>query len=154
MQLQGATAHRLPRGSAQQGAADLAKLLTTSQACRASAATHKHNKSSRSHAVYRIILYSSSTPPAVSAEELPAATNASSSRAVIGRLTLVDLAGSERGSDRGEKVSKERLAESVAINQSLSALRDCMKASDAFHTGAQGGGSGVRSEEKEEILCV
>jgi len=146
VQLQGATAHRLPRGSAQQGAADLAKLLTTSQACRASAATHKHNKSSRSHAVYRIILYSSSTPPAV--------TNASSSRAVIGRLTLVDLAGSERGSDRGEKVSKERLAESVAINQSLSALRDCMKASDAFHTGAQGGGSGVRSEEKEEILCV
>lgn len=154
VQLQGATVHRLPRWSAQQGAADLAKLLASSQACRASAATHKHDKSSRSHAIYRIILYSRS-PSLEAAEAAPAAAhdNSSSSRSsgnensnirvAIGRLTLVDLAGSERGSDRGEKVSKERLAESVAINKSLSALRDCMKASDAFHTGAQAGSGGV-----------
>ena len=129
--LTGATVAEAPDAEA------LVELLAKAGAARATAATAKHDASSRSHAVYTITLVDASGASA------------------FGRLTLADLAGSERGTDRtrsssgvgGGAVSKERMAESVAINASLSALRECMRASDAYHFGggtSSGNGSGCR----------
>ena len=127
--LEDASGEVVLRGASVHPAADagaLVALLEAAAGKRATAATHAHDRSSRTHAVYRIALVG----PGGSGGGGPAR----------GRLTLVDLAGSERGADRGDGASRERVAESVAINKSLSALRDCMRASDAYHSAGRGGG--------------
>ena len=71
---------------------------------RATAATHIHSVSSRSHAVCQLKTASG------------------------GRLRLVDLAGSERLKAGAENYTDERLREAQEINSSLSCLNECLRA--------------------------
>lgn len=94
---------------------DLTALFARAAVLRATASTERNEQSSRSHAIYRV---------AISA---PSKAGMGHDMRLHGQLTIVDLAGSERGSERGHDVSKDRLKESVEINQSLMALKECMR---------------------------
>jgi kinesin family protein 2/24 len=80
-------------------------------ALRRTSATAKNAQSSRSHALIRLTL-----APEGDANATP------------GVLQLVDLAGSERAAGDSASHSSERMAETVAINTSLMALKECMRA--------------------------
>eukprot|EP01041_Mallomonas_annulata_P007601 gene7601-15574_t len=85
---------------------------------RSTAATGVHDSSSRSHAILRI--YINTTESLSSYPGQPEV-------GVEGVLTLVDLAGSEYNIDSAYH-SAERRKEGAAINASLSALKDCLRA--------------------------
>ena len=53
--------------------------------------------------------------------------NHETGESLASKINLVDLAGSERGAKSGH-LSKELLREVIAINSSLSALNDCIRA--------------------------
>jgi len=99
-------------------AGELMELLEFGKKKRATAATEVNGTSSRSHAVCQ--LYVTRTR----------GNGGPTSRGVI---TMVDCAGSERSKDSMYH-SKERQMESVAINQSLYALKECVRAKRARAT--------------------
>lgn len=71
--------------------------------------TEANDTSSRSHAIFQIMLRDKETDK------------------LRGKLSLVDLAGSERGDDTRSH-NAQRIAESADINSSLLALKECIRA--------------------------
>jgi len=82
--------------------------ITRANDIRSTHATHVNNVSSRSHVFYRISI-------------------GSSKRGGGGELTLLDLAGSERNEDTFYH-TPERIRESIEINSSHMALKQCVHA--------------------------
>lgn len=76
---------------------------------RTSGRTSANAFSSRSHAVFQIILRKSDT------------------HRVVGKLSLIDLAGNERGADTSKSNRQTRI-EGADINKSLLALKECIRA--------------------------
>ena len=95
---------------------DIYKLLERGAASRAIANTNMNDVSSRSHAVFMIIV-----------EQMIGDTEINGQRKIkVGRLNLVDLAGSERTRVTG--ATGKQLEESKKINKSLSALGNVINA--------------------------
>ncbi|KAM7069263.1 kinesin-like protein KIF2B [Molossus nigricans] len=86
---------------------DLLSLVALGSSCRTSGQTSVNAHSSRSHAVFQIILKSRGT--------------------LHGKFSLVDLAGNERGADTA-KANRKRQLEGAEINKSLLALKECIRA--------------------------
>ena len=86
----------------------LKSVISSAAGYRKTTTTFKNDNSSRSHAVYRIRTEN---------EMFPAAEN--------GQLFVIDLAGAENSSD-SQFHDKERIKETMCINTSLSALKDCI----------------------------
>eukprot|EP00041_Stephanoeca_diplocostata_P020659 m.466997 g.466997 ORF g.466997 m.466997 type:complete len:1197 (-) comp21631_c0_seq6:406-3996(-) len=112
--------------------ADVHELVRRGQRARATAATKMNQASSRSHAVFTVIVEHSTsdseTAPDVDtmsdsdvASVGPTSGNAT---VTIGKLNLVDLAGSERvrTSDATDGAASDRMEEAKTINSSLSAF--------------------------------
>nr|CAH7745864.1 unnamed protein product [Callosobruchus chinensis] len=76
---------------------------------RTSGQTSANSNSSRSHAVFQIIL------------------RRSGSRQIEGKFSLIDLAGNERGADNSKSNRQTRI-EGADINKSLLALKECIRA--------------------------
>ncbi|CAH1116236.1 unnamed protein product [Phaedon cochleariae] len=76
---------------------------------RTSGQTSANSNSSRSHAVFQIIL------------------RKGGSKQVEGKFSLIDLAGNERGADNGKSNRQTRI-EGADINKSLLALKECIRA--------------------------
>ncbi|XP_011363323.1 kinesin-like protein KIF2B [Pteropus medius] len=86
---------------------DVLNLVELGNSCRTSGQTSVNAHSSRSHAVFQIILKSRGK--------------------LHGKFSLVDLAGNERGADTA-KVNRQRQLEGAEINKSLLALKECIRA--------------------------
>jgi len=91
---------------------DIYTLLQRGASCRATAATKMNDVSSRSHAVFMIVVEQLTIVEGNNKEAL--------TQIKIGKLNLVDLAGSERIRVTG--ATGKQLEESKKINKSLSAL--------------------------------
>jgi len=89
---------------------DIMQLIHLGNSTRTSGTTSMNNHSSRSHAVFQIILR-----PSVNTSKLH------------GKLSLIDLAGNERGKDTISSDRGTRL-EGAEINKSLLALKECIRA--------------------------
>ena len=94
---------------------EINQLMEAGIMARTTAATNMNATSSRAHTIFQILLTQS---------EFDALTNKSSDKQ--SRINLIDLAGSERAASTG--ATGGRLKEGAAINQSLSALGNCIKA--------------------------
>ncbi|KAI0979664.1 hypothetical protein GJ496_007056 [Pomphorhynchus laevis] len=88
---------------------ELMKLIHFGMTMRTSGTTSANENSSRSHAVFRIILKMNQTG------------------ADYSRIYLIDLAGSERGRDTSNS-DKNTMMEGAEINKSLLALKECIRA--------------------------
>uniref|UniRef100_A0A8C8Z5V9 Kinesin-like protein n=1 Tax=Prolemur simus TaxID=1328070 RepID=A0A8C8Z5V9_PROSS len=86
---------------------EVLKLVKIGSSCRTSRQTSVNAHSSRSHAVFQIILKSRGK--------------------LHGKFSLVDLAGNERGADTA-KANRKRQLEGAEINKSLLALKECILA--------------------------
>ena len=95
---------------------ELVTLIKHALSIRTTAATGVHDSSSRSHAVLRIFI-----------EQNPNLKGSGKHGSLEGCLTLVDLAGSEQSIDSMYHTS-DRRKEGAAINSSLMALKDCIRA--------------------------
>lgn len=95
-------------------------LMQKGAQCRATASTKMNDLSSRSHAVFIIILEQMTILNGETKNGDPA------KQIKVGKLNLVDLAGSERV--RVTQATGQRLEESKSINQSLSALGNVIAA--------------------------
>lgn len=82
------------------------KLVEIGRNERTTGVTEANSTSSRSHAVFQILLHEN--------EDL------------VGQFTFVDLAGSERGSETGN-ISRQARIEGAEINKSLLALKECIR---------------------------
>lgn len=87
---------------------DVLKLIQVGNSARTSGQTSANSNSSRSHAVFQIILR---TPMAK----------------LHGKFSLIDLAGNERGADTSSADRQTRM-EGAEINKSLLALKECIRA--------------------------
>ncbi|KAH8386285.1 hypothetical protein KR200_009790, partial [Drosophila serrata] len=92
---------------------DVLCLLDLGNSVRTSGQTSANSKSSRSHAVFQIVLRKPSTIPEF---ERP-----------HGKFSLIDLAGNERGADNNSSDRQTRL-EGSDINKSLLVLKECIRA--------------------------
>ncbi|XP_078657808.1 kinesin-like protein KIF2A isoform X3 [Branchiostoma floridae x Branchiostoma belcheri] len=88
---------------------DVLKLITEGNRTRTSGQTSANQHSSRSHAVFQIILRKRAT------------------RKLFGKFSLIDLAGNERGADTISSDRQTRM-EGAEINKSLLALKECIRA--------------------------
>jgi kinesin family protein 2/24 len=88
---------------------DVIELIQVGNISRASGKTSANSNSSRSHAVFQIVLRT----PGISR--------------VYGTFSLIDLAGNERAADR-TSANKQTAMEGAAINKSLLALKECIRA--------------------------
>ncbi|CAH6787627.1 Kif2a [Phodopus roborovskii] len=86
---------------------DVLKLIDMGNSCRTSGQTSANAHSSRSHAVFQIILRRKGK--------------------LHGKFSLIDLAGNERGADTSSADRQTRL-EGAEINKSLLALKECIRA--------------------------
>ncbi|XP_077376685.1 kinesin-like protein KIF2A isoform X3 [Festucalex cinctus] len=86
---------------------DVLKLIELGNGCRTSGQTSANAHSSRSHAVFQIILRRKGK--------------------MYGKFSLIDLAGNERGADTSSADRQTRL-EGAEINKSLLALKECIRA--------------------------
>eukprot|EP00073_Rattus_norvegicus_P040870 XP_008769700.1 PREDICTED: kinesin-like protein KIF2A isoform X1 [Rattus norvegicus] len=86
---------------------DVLKLIDIGNSCRTSGQTSANAHSSRSHAVFQIILRRKGK--------------------LHGKFSLIDLAGNERGADMSSADRQTRL-EGAEINKSLLALKECIRA--------------------------
>ncbi|XP_014689453.1 kinesin-like protein KIF2B [Equus asinus] len=86
---------------------DVLHLVELGNSCRTSGQTSVNAHSSRSHAIFQIILKSRGK--------------------LHGKFSLVDLAGNERGADTA-KANRKRQLEGAEINKSLLALKECIRA--------------------------
>uniref|UniRef100_A0A3B3BGZ2 Kinesin-like protein n=1 Tax=Oryzias melastigma TaxID=30732 RepID=A0A3B3BGZ2_ORYME len=89
------------------GTEDVLKLIEVGNSCRTSGQTSANAHSSRSHAVFQIILRRKGK--------------------MHGKFSLIDLAGNERGADTSSADRQTRL-EGAEINKSLLALKECIRA--------------------------
>ncbi|KAI8901576.1 P-loop containing nucleoside triphosphate hydrolase protein [Globomyces pollinis-pini] len=96
----------------------LMQIFEKGNATRSTGATGANADSSRSHAIFQIVL-----------------KHKKKKDRLIGKLSFIDLAGSERGADRGETDKQTRM-EGSEINKSLLALKECIRAldQDSRHT--------------------
>ncbi|XKL59859.1 hypothetical protein PGB90_000875 [Kerria lacca] len=88
---------------------DVFKIIQRGNTARTSGQTSANSNSSRSHAVFQIILHN------------PLANK------VHGKFSLIDLAGNERGADTQSSNRQTRM-EGAEINKSLLALKECIRA--------------------------
>ncbi|KAF4072501.1 hypothetical protein AMELA_G00263750 [Ameiurus melas] len=86
---------------------DVLKLIEVGNSCRTSGQTSANAHSSRSHAVFQIILRRKGK--------------------MHGKFSLIDLAGNERAADTSSADRQTRL-EGAEINKSLLALKECIRA--------------------------
>ncbi|XP_052422589.1 kinesin-like protein KIF2A isoform X1 [Carassius gibelio] len=86
---------------------DVLKLIEMGNSCRTSGQTSANAHSSRSHAVFQIIIRRRGK--------------------MHGKFSLIDLAGNERGADTSSADRQTRL-EGAEINKSLLALKECIRA--------------------------
>ncbi|CAN9506517.1 unnamed protein product [Ophioblennius macclurei] len=86
---------------------DVLKLIEVGNGCRTSGQTSANTNSSRSHAVFQIILRRGGK--------------------IHGKFSFIDLAGNERGADTSSANRQTRL-EGAEINKSLLALKECIRA--------------------------
>ncbi|XP_056640245.1 kinesin-like protein Klp10A [Diorhabda sublineata] len=84
-------------------------LIQRGSLARTSGQTSANSNSSRSHAVFQIIL------------------RRNNSKHVAGKFSLIDLAGNERGADHN-KSNRQTQIEGADINRSLLALKECIRA--------------------------
>eukprot|EP00042_Codosiga_hollandica_P052880 m.678887 g.678887 ORF g.678887 m.678887 type:complete len:750 (-) comp58581_c1_seq1:194-2443(-) len=89
--------------------AEVNELVRLGSLARAQGTTSANQSSSRSHAVFQIIL------------------RANKARKLHGKLSLIDLAGNERGADTANAGRQTRM-EGAEINKSLLALKECIRA--------------------------
>merc|ERR1719154_754488 len=89
---------------------DVLKLITSGNNLRTSGQTSANVNSSRSHAVFQIVLR-------VNTKRRP----------LHGKFSLIDLAGNERGADTNSANRQTRM-EGAEINKSLLALKECIRA--------------------------
>ncbi|ORX89806.1 kinesin-domain-containing protein, partial [Basidiobolus meristosporus CBS 931.73] len=87
---------------------EMLKFIERGNLSRTTASTEANATSSRSHAIFQIVLYK----PGNSA---------------VGKFSLIDLAGSEKASESGA-TSKQAQFEGAEINKSLLALKECIRA--------------------------
>ncbi|XP_075679256.1 kinesin-like protein KIF2A isoform X2 [Dermatophagoides pteronyssinus] len=88
---------------------DVLKLIQMGNNIRTSGVTSANNHSSRSHAVFQLIL------------------KKSQNNKLKGKFSLIDLAGNERGADTSSANRQTRM-EGAEINKSLLALKECIRA--------------------------
>ncbi|KAK7584317.1 hypothetical protein V9T40_005280 [Parthenolecanium corni] len=88
---------------------DVFRIIQQGNTARTSGQTSANSNSSRSHAVFQIILH-----------------NAVANK-VHGKFSLIDLAGNERGADTQSSNRQTRM-EGAEINKSLLALKECIRA--------------------------
>ncbi|XP_053203016.1 kinesin-like protein KIF2A isoform X1 [Panonychus citri] len=88
---------------------DVLKLIQMGNNIRTSGVTSANNHSSRSHAVFQIIL------------------KRKNNNRLRGKFSLIDLAGNERGADTSSANRQTRM-EGAEINKSLLALKECIRA--------------------------
>ena len=91
---------------------DVIKLITQGNNQRTSGQTSANAHSSRSHAVFQIILRENK-----------------GRKPLFGKFSLIDLAGNERGADTNSANRQTRM-EGAEINKSLLALKECIRALD------------------------
>merc|ERR1712209_196144 len=89
---------------------DVLKLITRGNNQRTSGQTSANAHSSRSHAVFQIILRENK-----------------GRKPLFGKFSLIDLAGNERGADTSSANRQTRM-EGAEINKSLLALKECIRA--------------------------
>jgi kinesin family protein 2/24 len=96
----------------------LMQIFESGHGTRSTGATGANSDSSRSHAIFQIVL-----------------KHKRKKDKLLGKLSFIDLAGSERGADRGETDKQTRM-EGSEINKSLLALKECIRAldQDSRHT--------------------
>ncbi|XP_038056437.1 kinesin-like protein KIF2A [Patiria miniata] len=87
---------------------DVLRLITQGNNVRTSGQTSANNHSSRSHAVFQIIL------------------RTKKARRLYGKFSLIDLAGNERGKDT-QSANRQTRMEGAEINKSLLALKECIR---------------------------
>jgi len=108
---------------------DVLKLITSGNNLRTSGQTSANQHSSRSHAVFQIILRNNTTK-----------------KPLHGKFSLIDLAGNERGADTSSANRQTRM-EGAEINKSLLALKECIRA-----LGRKGGHLPFRASKLTQVL--
>lgn len=108
---------------------DVLKHITNGNILRTSGQTSANAHSSRSHAVFQIIL-----------------RNSNMKKTLHGKFSLIDLAGNERGADTSSANRQTRM-EGAEINKSLLALKECIRA-----LGRKGGHLPFRASKLTQVL--
>ncbi|MCL4131360.1 UNVERIFIED_CONTAM: hypothetical protein GTU68_061454 [Idotea baltica] len=100
-----------------QGVEDVLSLIMLGSQVRTSGQTAANNQSSRSHAVFQIILRNMDKIERQGDRQYK----------LHGKFSLIDLAGNERGADTSSANRQTRM-EGAEINKSLLALKECIRA--------------------------